>query len=1116
MKKMVQKKWIGRVPVLNAGFWRSKRRLCVAAMLMSMMFAAGMLHAVEIDDFEGYADSAALQSAWNGVINQPVSVTLSSSAAVGSNAMSMVYSRVVGGLPVTARKAFPSSQDWSSAQSLSLRARGFNTSYSSESLDFTIRSFTDTSIVYSVDTGLKTDDLTYSQATFSLNSVSGLDDVGFFDLSLDGGSIPAPNQNQIIVDAITLNVPPTLNSPPANNNGISGGLMPIQLDIPGQPAPGSISLAFHPAGGGAPTAVLTLTNQQGTISFPWDIGTDPTALPQVTASTASSLPDGTYDVVVSYTNVLSGVDMADTNVNVTVDTAILPPNLIAPAAGSDTNVIPIQYTLPEPPASGSVKLRFTSAGFTNELTMINSTNVSTTWDPRTNPADLPEVQSATATNLRDGQYEVRLRYSDQSGNGPASDTHANVRIEAVTDIPVMQSPAAGMAYSSPLPIEFTLGDEPLPGSAELSFSGPTNGTLALATTNSGTTSFNLDVTDPAASPEVDSGDFSALPDGVYNLTLRYQNSFGAPAATAQVASVTVDTVTQPPTLTSPSNNANVAVFDLNYSLPEDALTNSVQLTFASPAGTNVLTLTNLSAGSASFTWDPATDPALLAQVQSATANDLLDGVYDVTLRYRDAAGNTSASDLVTNVTLYTPGAGRGTPFVVDTLLDENDGFDVNGVSLREAVTSGERDFTITFDPGLYGGTIVLTNGQIAITKGVTIHGPDIANGISVSGNGQSRIFYIQNEIEATLANITLTNGAAINGGAIQVAGSSSSGSFPTTLIMSNVVATGNSATSDGGAIHAFNIAAVRLHSCSLIGNVAGFSGGAIRDTSDALTIENSTIVHNMAVANGGGLHMADNYSLANITVMSNSADEGGGVYSGSMSGGTTEIQNTIITRNTATTQGDNVYDPFSSINFLGQNLTNGNPGLAPLGYYGGLTPTMPPVPGSPAIDPAGGATNSALSVDQRGEPRVVNGVLDIGAVEYQAAADDLVFWDTDWDNDGEPYGMERTLGADPFQDDTGGAPFPVIGLFTGRPTLFFGFGNDRNPHELVVEWTTNLTQGVYTQVMQITRSGSTTAPGYMGNTFSAGGFNYDSGFVQPTGSVPKNGFYRLRAIPAAP
>jgi hypothetical protein len=74
---------------------------------------------------------------------------------------------------------------------------------------------------------------------------------------------------------------------------------------------------------------------------------------------------------------------------------------------------------------------------------------------------------------------------------------------------------------------------------------------------------------------------------------------------------------------------------------------------------------------------------------------------------------------------------------------------------------------------------------------------------------------------------------------------------------------------------------------------------------------------------------------------------------------------------------------------VGVNLTSGNPLLAPLGNYGGPTPTMPPLPGSPAIDAGIDAAASMFTTDQRGTgyPRLVGAHVDIGAVEgvYNAA-----------------------------------------------------------------------------------------------------------------------------------
>jgi hypothetical protein len=62
-------------------------------------------------------------------------------------------------------------------------------------------------------------------------------------------------------------------------------------------------------------------------------------------------------------------------------------------------------------------------------------------------------------------------------------------------------------------------------------------------------------------------------------------------------------------------------------------------------------------------------------------------------------------------------------------------------------------------------------------------------------------------------------------------------------------------------------------------------------------------------------------------------------------------------------------------------LTGGSAGaalLAALGDYGGPTLTMPPLPGSPAID-AGGPPDTAT--DQRGYPRLLGLATDAGAAE---------------------------------------------------------------------------------------------------------------------------------------
>ena len=111
------------------------------------------------------------------------------------------------------------------------------------------------------------------------------------------------------------------------------------------------------------------------------------------------------------------------------------------------------------------------------------------------------------------------------------------------------------------------------------------------------------------------------------------------------------------------------------------------------------------------------------------------------------------------------------------------------------------------------------------------------------------------------------------------------------------------------------------------------------------------------------------------------------------------LGNTIVAENTAATSGPDGFGTFASqgnnligetdgsSGWVGSDLTGTiaqplNPLLAPLGNYVGPTQTMALLPGSPAID----AGNNALippgvTTDQRDLPRIVNGVVDIGAFE---------------------------------------------------------------------------------------------------------------------------------------
>ena len=94
------------------------------------------------------------------------------------------------------------------------------------------------------------------------------------------------------------------------------------------------------------------------------------------------------------------------------------------------------------------------------------------------------------------------------------------------------------------------------------------------------------------------------------------------------------------------------------------------------------------------------------------------------------------------------------------------------LTLREAITAANSDTTpdvITFDPLVFDSqeTITLTGGQLTISEDLTIEGPG-SDLLSVSGNDASRVFSISDGVEATILDVTITEGLATNsnGGAI--------------------------------------------------------------------------------------------------------------------------------------------------------------------------------------------------------------------------------------------------------------------------------------------------------------------------------------------------------------
>jgi hypothetical protein len=244
--------------------------------------------------------------------------------------------------------------------------------------------------------------------------------------------------------------------------------------------------------------------------------------------------------------------------------------------------------------------------------------------------------------------------------------------------------------------------------------------------------------------------------------------------------------------------------------------------------------------------------------------------------------------------------------------------------------------TIDFAPWLSGQTIVLA-GLLVLddADGVTIDATALPGGVTVSGNGASRVFVVNPGKTATLRGLTIIGGTVAGG-------------------------------DSGGAI--LSAGTLTLTRCTLFGNSAGYGGAIFNDGN--LTLTQCTLAGNSATAAGTAIFTFGTATLTHCTVSGNStASPGTAAIHTDDEEGFLTLNYSIVAGNTPNNLGG---FPFGGAN----NLTGGDPLLAPLGDYSGPTMTMALKPGSPALN---AATGSAVTADQRGVPIV--GTPDIGAYE---------------------------------------------------------------------------------------------------------------------------------------
>ncbi len=186
---------------------------------------------------------------------------------------------------------------------------------------------------------------------------------------------------------------------------------------------------------------------------------------------------------------------------------------------------------------------------------------------------------------------------------------------------------------------------------------------------------------------------------------------------------------------------------------------------------------------------------------------------------------------------------------VTTLVDQNNGVNVGGISLREAIAAAAPSDTINFAPSLFNGnpaTMQLLLGSLVIDKPLTITGP---------GQDLLTIDANQNFLTADDA-----------GGIFRITNGDSSGVFDVGISGLSMF---NSHTAySGGAV--FNVEHLTLTGCSISSSSSG-TGGAIDSLGD-LNIVNCNITGNLANYEGGGIAVIGKLVVQNSQISGNIVD----------------------------------------------------------------------------------------------------------------------------------------------------------------------------------------------------------------------------------------------------
>ncbi len=312
-----------------------------------------------------------------------------------------------------------------------------------------------------------------------------------------------------------------------------------------------------------------------------------------------------------------------------------------------------------------------------------------------------------------------------------------------------------------------------------------------------------------------------------------------------------------------------------------------------------------------------------------------------------AGGNVGTCDEA-NLTTALGGGGTVTfscsgtiPITVAKNITTSTTIDASGQTVVLSGTTTAKMFTVNQDINLTfkaltiqnanyttvpnSASIEMRNGGTLTFDGTTVKDstyPDYGTFLAFKGSGSS--------LTVNITNTTFSNNRATNFGA--GAGTVTAG----TLNIDNSDFISNTGTQQyGGALRVDDASTATINNSHFISNThSTLNGGAIRwDSSGLLTISNSEFKDNSSINLGGAVynHSFGDVTVSNTSFISNTASEGGGIYSLDP----LTVTNSDFISNTATTRGGAIYLSNGASSIISNTFSGNNDTVTTVNADGG-------------------------------------------------------------------------------------------------------------------------------------------------------------------------------------